>query len=431
MAASDIKPFTQDDVDHPERFLDMANPKAKLISFGNHLLLQVTPTKPRSDGTFTVAASWIYRFSIDGRERRAGLGRNKDGSRLSLDDARAEVRNLQKDVHDKKDPLARREREKLERTREDTVVTFRTAALEYIAAQEAGWTSRYRKQWERTLDMYVYPKLSDVPCADVTAELVLRVLEPHWRKNTANMRKIRARIAKILGYAASKGYRPRGVNPAAWADGLEHSLSSSKRTKHHAALQYEKVGAFMTQLRRDGRIAARATEFCVLTAARTHEVRFATWAEIDLVKRLWTIPVDRLKMRGEEDRPPHIVPLSEAACAILEALKDKRTPRPDTLIFAGRTDQRLANNALQKAVKRIAPGATPHGFRSCFTDWAGDRAGAPDEISEFCLGHVKTGLATAYRRRTAVEKRRKLLEQWGEYCGAIEGDNVVSFAKPA
>lgn len=297
MAATDIKPFTQDDVDHPERFLDKANPRAKLVSFGNHLLLQVTPTKPRPDGTFTVSASWIYRYSIDGRERRMGLGSNKDGSRLSLDDARAEVRNLQKQVSRKEDPLQQRRREKRERmARQSTTVTFQAAAVEYISAHEHGWSSpHYRRQWKRTLETYVYPKIGQVPVADITPELVLRVLEPHWRTATCNMRKIRARIAKILGYAAAKGYRAKGVNPAAF--------------------------------------------------------------------------------------------------------------------------------------QRINPEITPHGFRSCFKDFASDRTDAPDEVSEFCLGHIKTGLAAAYRRRTAVEKRRELLKRWADYCAVIEGDSITTFKK--
>jgi integrase len=185
----------------------------------------------------------------------------------------------------------------------------------------------------------------------------------------------------------------------------------------------------MAALRGDQRVSAKALEFAILTASRSHEFRFAPWSEIDLDKRLWTTPVARLKMRREEDRPPQTVPLSAAAYAILKCNKGDRTPEPNELIFAGRTGRRLADNALRKAARRIDPTISAHGFRSTFKDWAGDKAHAPDEVSEFCLGHVKTGLAAAYRRTTAVEKRRKLLAQWANYCDVIQGDNVIPFKK--
>jgi integrase len=283
--------------------------------------------------------------------------------------------------------------------------------------------------------MYVYPIIGDLPVADIDQALVLRCLEPRWRKATATMKKLRARIGKVLGYAAAKGYRPKGPNPAAWAENLEHmGLAKPGKiapTKHHAALKYEKIGAFMAALRKDKRISAKALEFAILTAARSHEVRLAPWSEIELDKGLWTIPVARLKMRREEDRAPHTVPLSAAACAILKGIKGDRTPEPDELIFAGRTGRRLADNALRKAARRIDPTISAHGFRSTFKDWAGDRANAPDEVSEFCLGHVKTGLAAAYRRRTAVEKRRELMGLWAHYCDVVEGDKVTTFKRSA
>jgi integrase len=392
----------------------------------------------------TIHKTWIFRYSVEGRDRQLSLGSFPDVSLgEARDDADAQRKLRRQDI----DPIAERRRlaevKKADQAAQKAAAaleaarskTFQTCAEEYIAAHESKWSSpAYRAQWKSTLAAYAYPVIGQVAVADVTSEMVLQVLRPHWSTATATMKKLRARIAKVLGYAACKGYRSNGPNPAAWVDGLEHPLPAPSEiapTKHHAALKYEKIGAFMAELRKDERISAKALAFAILTCARSHEVRFAPWSEIDINKRLWTIPVERLKMRREEDRPPHTVPLSAAACAILKGIKGDRTTEPDDLIFAGRTGRRLADNALRKAARRIDPTISAHGFRSTFKDRAGDRANAPDEVSEFCLGHVKTGLAAAYRRRTAVEKRRELMGLWADYCDVIEGDNVTTFKRSA
>ena len=169
--------------------------------------------------------------------------------------------------------------------------------------------------------------------ADVTPELVLQVLEPRWAKKTKTMKDLRGRIAKVLNFAAVKGYRPKGPNPAAWKDNLEVSLARpSKVTSvvNHPALPYAKVGAFMARLRKDPSFKARALEFIILCASRAGEVLGARWREIDLKARLWTIPAERMKMRKE-----HNVALSEAACAILQAIKGDKPPTRLRPVCAG------------------------------------------------------------------------------------------------
>ena len=217
-----------------------------------------------------------------------------------------------------------------------------------------------------SLEQDVFSKIGHLPVADIDEALVLQVLEPIWKKKTKTARDIRARIAKVLGYAAAKGYRPRGPNPAAWRDYLEHSLpkpSSIAQLKPHPALPYKEVGAFMAELRKNKWIAARALEFLILCASRTGEVRFAKWSEIDWHNRLWIIPKARMKMRRNGWCPDHVVPLCDTAMAVLKALKGGGESDPNGYIFAGRTGP-VADNGLMIACWRIHEDITVHGFRS-------------------------------------------------------------------
>jgi integrase len=195
----------------------------------------------------------------------------------------------------------------------------------------------------------------------------------------------------------------------------------------------------MAALKADPGIPARALEFAILTASRTKEVRFAVWGEIDLGKRLWTIPAARMKMRDKQDRGDHIVPLSDAAVEVLTALKGNRVPDPTELIFTGRAlraeanspGRRLGSRTLLAVVKRIKLDVTAHGFRSTFMDWSGDKTNVEEETREFCLAHVKSGTAAAYRRETAIEKRAVLMAMWADFCNGIGVDNVVPLKRTA
>jgi integrase len=160
-----------------------------------------------------------------------------------------------------------------------------------------------------------------------------------------------------------------------------------------------------------------------LTAGRTDEVRLAKWSEIDLEQRLWTVPIGRTKMRRDEERTDHIVPLSTAAMDVLKIVKGDDEPDPNDYIFIGRFGTRIADSSMLRVV--------PHGFRSCFSDWAGDETDASEETREFCLAHIKRGTAGAYRRKTAVKKRAVVLQQWADHCAVIQGDNVTPFKRSA
>lgn len=203
-----------------------------------------------------------------------------------------------------------------------------------------------------------------------------------------------------------------GDNPADWRGGLKELLPARQKLTrgHHAAAAYSAMPAVVAHLRGAGGVGASAVEFATLTAARTSEVRNATWSEIDFAARVWNVPGDRMKAGRDHD-----VPLSDRAIAILMARKDAAT---SSLIFEGEKQGRpISDNAMTDALRRAGdPKATLHGLRSSFRDWAGDTTGHPREVMEHALAHViKDKAEAAYRRGTALEKRRALMQEWADY----------------
>jgi len=198
--------------------------------------------------------------------------------------------------------------------------------------------------------------------------------------------------------------------------------AAAKRIKHHAALPFDELPAFMAELRRRNSISARALEFTVLTAARTAETIGARWDEIDLEGGLWTVPARRMKASKE-----HTVPLSKRALQILEGL-----PRDGEYLFPGASaGAPLSNMAMLELLRGMnGDGLTVHGFRSTFRDWAGDRTSYPREVIEHALAHkLKDKVEASYRRSDALEKRRRLMDAWAGYCTArpqAKGEKVVS-----
>jgi hypothetical protein len=249
------------------------------------------------------AKSWIFRWKRDGKLHDMGLG---PINTISLTEARDKALACRKLKYEGRNPIeerrSQRQAAKLESTK---AMTFRQCGEAYIAAHRAGWKSdKHAAQWPSTLATYVYPVFGDQPVRVVDVALVMKVLEPIWTTKPETASRVRGRIESVLDWATARGYR-KGENPARWRGHLENLLpkrSKVAHVKHHAALPYAEISTFMAELRRQEGMAARALEFAILTAARTGEVIDATWAEIDLEGRLWTIPAGRMKGRARAPR---------------------------------------------------------------------------------------------------------------------------------
>jgi len=378
------------------------------------LLLQVTPTGARS---------WVLRFSTGamlasstGRQyakrRELGLGGFPD---VSLARARERAREAREFIRQGVDPVEERKaaRERLRAAAE--AFTFEQAARAYQRVKEHEWRNpKHRQQWENTLGTYAYPTLGRKPVADVELRDVLDVLEPIWTIKTETAKRLRGRIESVLAWATVSGHR-EGDNPARWRGNLDTVLakpSKVAKVAHMRALPWQEVGAFMADLRKREGMGARALEFAIITAARSGEVRKATWSEIDLKDRVWTIPADRMKA-GKE----HRVPLADDAVALLEAL-----PRFDgcPYVFPSNRGGPLSDMSLTAVLRRMGTDAVPHGFRSTFRDWAAESTNYPRDLCEQALAHaIGSDVEAAYRRGDMLVKRHKMMADWAKFLGTL------------
>jgi integrase len=381
--------------------------KAGKYSDGGNLYLIVSPTGARK---------WVLRFTWRRKAREMGLG---TPATTSLADAREKAASARRMVAQGLDPIH-------ERKRTGGVPTFGDMADQVREALSLGFRNeKHNAQWKSTLGTYAAPLWSK-PVDTITTDDVLAVLKPIWQAKAETASRFRGRIEKVLDAAKAKGYRA-GENPARWRGHLDHLLpKQSKLTRgHHAAMPYEKVAAFIGELRQREATAALALEFCILTAARSGEVLGALWSEFDLEGKVWKVPAERMKAGRE-----HRVPLSHRAAAILDKLSKARTTRE--FVFAGQKPGKpLSDMAMDMVLRRIeVDDATVHGFRSSFRDWAGNVSNFPREVVETALAHVIGDKAEqAYRRSDALEKRHKLMEAWASYCEPKASSNVLQLRK--
>jgi integrase len=361
---------------------------------------------------------YIFRYIRGGRLHDMGIGPTHT---LSLAEARERATEARKLLLDGIDPLAsKRERFAALRAAEAKAVTFADCVRGFIKDNEASWTSpKHRSEWERSLAKYAFPVLGSLPVAAIDTPLVLRVIKPLWERVPETASRVRGRIENVLGWATVHHYRS-GDNPARWNGLLEHALPNVVKGNHHAALHYAEVPAFMAKLRQQTSVTARCLEFTVLTAARLGEAMGATWDEIDLDGRVWTVPASRMKA-GKE----HKVPLSAAAIAVLRVL---HAVRISDYVFPGTLQGKAIgkNIPLRLLNELTGNGATVHGFRSSFRDWCSERTSFPREVAEMALAHaIPNAVEAAYRRGDLFEKRRRLMDSWASYCAQPAANGKV------
>lgn len=372
--------------------------------------------------------SWIFRYTIAGRQREMGLGSQVT---LGLADARIKAKECRQLLLDGKDPIderiAIRKASALSRAK---AMIFDQCSDAYIDAHRSEWKNeKHIAQWKNTLTTYASPVIGQLPISEVTTPLVVKILSPIWKRKTETATRLRGRIEKVLDWATVAGYR-EGENPARWRGHLENLLAKPNKLAkvvHHPALPWKEIGRFMTALRKQPGNAARALEFAILTAARSGEVRNAAWDEIDTAGALWTVPGERMKM-GKE----HRVPLSSAALKLLESL-----PREGTLLFPGSgKEQALSDMTLTAVIRRMHLTATKagrtgwkdpvldrtvtaHGFRSTFRDWTAEATSFPREICEHALAHsLPDRVEASYRRTDLLDKRVALMQSWADCCSS-------------
>lgn len=363
----------------------------------------------------TGAASWQYRYQMNGKRRMMGLG---SCATVGLAEAREKAADARKQVKQGIDPLEVKEAEQT--AVEAKATTFRELATEYIADHRPGWrNAKHGQQWENTLAQYAFPKIGDKPIAEISTEDVLRILKKLWTEKPETASRLRNRIELVIDAGRAKGLST-AANPAAWRGHLDKLLP--KRTKaskgHHAAMDYRELPAFYKRLTEDrDSLSSVALQITILTACRTSEVLLADWSEFDLDNRLWTIPGERMKA-GK----PHRVPLTDEVLKLLQGIKG------EGYVFPGaRQGRPLSNMAMTMVLRRLGhPDLTVHGFRSSFRDWCAEETHYPNIVAEQALAHtVGNAVEAAYRRGDLLDKRRALMADWATYCTTKPAANVV------
>ena len=385
--------------------------QACMLADGANLYLQVSTG---ADGN--IRKSWCFRYEIAGRRHEMGLGPLHT---IGLAEARDRARTLRQQLLDDIDPLeARRARQQSFAAEVAKRMTFKQCAEEFIRAHADGWRNpKHAAQWSSTLQQYAYPALGNLAVSEIEVAHVLRVLEPIWRRVPETASRVRGRVEAVLGYATVRGYRS-GDNPARWRGHLATLLPAKgklRAVRHHRALPYAEMPAFMSTLRQRSGDAARALEFLALTACRPGEVVGARWTEFDLKARTWVVPPVRMKSHRE-----HRVPLSPAALAILAGMKHR-----DGKVFA------CGKTSLLETMRAMQANGVPHGLRATFRTWASERSNFAHEVIEQALAHVVSdAVVRAYARTTLFDRRRQLMEAWAAFIiKPITAGDVVPLRK--
>jgi integrase len=359
----------------------------------------------------TGARKWVLRFTWRSRAKEMGLG---SAASVPLADAREKAASARRKIAQGLNPID-------ERKRDGGIPTFGEMADNVRGTLSAGFRNeKHKAQWKSTLKTYAGP-LRSKPVDTIATDDVLAVLKPIWSTKAETASRVRGRIEKVLDAAKAKGFR-NGDNPARWRGHLDHLLPKPSKLArgHHAAMPYEVVAAFVARLREREATSALALELCILTAARSGEILGMRRSEIDLDKKIWTVPAVRMKAGRE-----HRVPLASRAVAILRQLEKVNT---GGFVFPGQARNKpLSNMAMEMVLRRMkVEDATVHGFRSSFRDWAGNVSNFPREVVETALAHVIGDKAEqAYRRSDALEKRRRLMDAWAAYCEPSNSNKVV------
>jgi integrase len=414
------------------------------LSFGEGLLLEVKPTGSKT---------WLLRFMLDGKRRDMGLGGFPG---VTLKEARAKAEAARRIVTQQgEDPIEARHASRVAATAaravetEKRARTFRDCAEALLNAQSPAWTSpKTAASWRLTFDKHAFPKIGDMPIAEIARADVVRTLAPIWTSQPPTARKLQRRVAAVLDFAAANGWRAADNPGGGRVLRLTKALPAMRAEgRHWPSLPSSAVPAFMAALvQRDG-IAALALRLAILSALRSNEVRQARWSEFDLEARVWTLPGSKMKGGRAKARQAHRVPLTTAMLDILVAAAALRTEEDitlqnlpvyarsfsDNLVFTSARGGPFSDAAMGAVIKRMnedhqagsrmpwldADGrtATQHGFRRSFRSWTDDERPEDAAAAEAQLAHEEQNrVARAYRGSDLLGRRVGLMSAWTGYC---------------
>lgn len=340
------------------------------------------------------AGKWIVRLVIRGKRREMGLGPWPD---VSIAEARERAAEARKVVRDGRDPIVDRAKQR----QAPKLVTLTEAAQGCFEAKKAELKNATAvKRWLGLLENHVLPKIGNIPVEDIDQHMIKKTLEPLWHSKAETARKSLGHIGQTLKYAAALGLE---VDLQATMKARALLGKQKHKTEHIPAMPYADAPKFYRWLCDQDHTAALALRFLILTAARTSEVRLATFDEVE--NGVWTLSTERTKTGRE-----HRVPLTAEALAIIDIARERS---PNEFLFPALRGKPISDMAMSTFMKREGYEARPHGFRTTFRTWAEEQTEVAFEVKEAALGHqVDAGVVGAYQRSDRLEKRRRMMEHW-------------------
>ena len=355
--------------------------------------------------------NWIVRYQLFGTTREMGLGKYPY---VSLKDARRKLFEVKKMIFDGIDPLEIKKERQLEKKKK--IITFQKISDEFIKDFQVEWSNKkHIQQWTNTLNTYASPIIGKLPINKINSTYVCKILKPIWITKHETASRVRQRLERIFSYCIARQFM-KGPNPAAYKDNLQHLLPNVSKiisVKHHRSLDYNDVPDLINELQKLKTTSSYALTFLIATATRTNEVIGATWKEIDLKNKVWTIPASRMKMRQE-----HAVPLNDTACYVLNIIQKHNSS--DFILLNNNKKSHISNNSMRLLLKNNFPEifkkTVPHGFRSSFRDWAEENHNFSSRAVELCLAHSnKNKVEKAYLRSDLFVKRQHIMNEWNKF----------------
>lgn len=390
--------------------IGVRNAKVGRHAIGGGLYLLVKPSG---------AQSWLLRVQVQGKRRDIGLGSvdlsgkrdpAEDGlpilsrRKLTLAEAREKAGVLSRLAKAGRDPVVERDKDR------SSAPSFKEAAIRCHADLKSGWASRSAAAFLASLKDHAFPTLGKLRVDQVEASHIRDMLAPIWTKIPVMARKVRQRVGIVLNYAKAKGWR----STEAPGKSVTMGLARGHRGGNFAAMPYTEVPAFMMDLEaKTATIGRLALRFLILTAARSGEVRKATWDQIDLHRMLWNRPASIMK-----GGLPHSITLSNATLALLQQAKALRTSdKAEAPVFPSSKGEVISDMTISKILRDMGIPYVPHGFRSSFRDFAAEQMPEiPDPVAEAALAHtVPDKVVAAYKRTDFLAMRRQLLDSWASY----------------
>ena len=354
----------------------------------------------------STSASWHYRYQLDGKRKKLGLGSFPE---VSLRRARELHRHYASMRAEGVDPVDARVSVPLvpkKKIRELLDEFFEVKKKELKGDGDAG-------MWWSPVQNHVLPKLGDLTLDDLTIDVIVDNFAGPWAAVNPTATKAWSRFKQSVIFAADEGFNLSILEKARARLG-----SPRQDVEHHAALPWKKAPRIYKSLGgpRQNAVVTHAFAFYLLTIPRVVNVTEARWSEFDLQGAVWLLSRDRMKSDA-----PFRVPLSLQAVAILRQMHSK-TATPDDFVFPS-TVSKYGVISLNTFNKRLGELSTAHGLRSTFGDWAVETKTADEKLADRCLAHQTMGKVTAaYLRSDRIDDRRVVMQAWADFLTGDDAD---------